>query len=161
MVDIWLNFDSIALYRGVLNERDVWQGSTVFKDTSLWPAHVWNESAEWICESVKVKFDDPGRNALMVIKYKLHGSFSISQWKRKGRTPKTFKSAVPVTVHICCKCCHPCVHARACVCGQVFSGGVQLFCTGIPAHLARWISLGSRGWPQQSRDQDKSRTLWY
>lgn len=53
---------------------------------------VWNESAEWICDSVKVKFSDPSKNVLMVIKYKLHGSFSIFQWKRKGRTSKTFCS---------------------------------------------------------------------
>lgn len=97
------------------------------------------------CDSVKVRFSDPGKNALKVIKYKLHGSFGVFQWKRKGRTSKTFKAAVPVTVHICCKCCHRCAQVRACVCGQLFSGGVQLFYTGIPAHLAARLSLGSRG----------------
>lgn len=43
------------------------------------------------------------------------------------------------------QCCHQCAHVRACDRGQVFSGGVQLFYTGIPAHLATRLGLGVEG----------------
>lgn len=113
------------------------------------------------CDSLKVRFSDPGKNALMVIKYKLHGSFSVFQWKRKKGRQKpsrlqyrwlcTFAASVVIDVR---KSVHVFVDSSlAAVSSCSTLGSLHIW---QPA--SDW---GRGGWPPHSRDQERSRTSRY
>lgn len=78
----------------------------------------------------------------MVIKYTLHGSFSIFLWKRKGKDVKNFQGC---STSDCAHLLQVSSSMCSCVCGQVFSDGVQLFYTRISAHLVARLSLEGVG----------------
>lgn len=62
--------------------------------------------------------------------------------KRKGKDVKNFQGC---STSDCAHLLQVSSSMCTCVCGQVFSDGVQLFCTGISAHLAARLSLEGVG----------------
>lgn len=84
------------------------------------------------------------------------GHLTSFSGKEKGRTFKNLRGCrTSDCAHLLRR--QPRAHVRACVCAQVFSGGGQLFHTGI-LHIWRPAAAsGHGGWPPYSSDQERWR----